>query len=255
MPDHGLPFQKESAMAKLYCLNLNRKENAMIVITGASGGLGRYLIEHLGTEYEIIGTFNTHEPTPTDRVVGFYQMDVTDSASVQRFATAVADKLKRIVLINLAGISQDGMGHKMSDIVWDRVMDTNLKGTFLMCRAMLPLMREQQWGRIINVSSIVGQMGVPGTVAYSTSKSGLFGLTRTLAAENATKNITVNALSLGYFDAGMINVIMPDIQEQIKAKIPMKRFGDPRNLEQAVRFLVESDYITGSIININGGLL
>ncbi len=227
----------------------------MIVISGASGGLGRHLIEHLGIEYEIIGTFNTHEPLPTDRVVGFYQVDVTDSASVQRFATAAADKLKRIVLINLAGVSQDGMGHKMSDIIWDRVVDTNLKGTFLMCRAMLPLMREQEWGRVINVSSIVGQMGVPGTVAYSASKSGLFGLTRTLAAENATRGITVNALSLGYFDTGMIDVIMPDIQEQIKAHIPMRRFGNPRNVEQAVRFLIECDYITGSTININGGLL
>ena len=227
----------------------------MIVITGASGGLGIYLVEQLGKDYKIIGTYNTHKPASNDRVVAYYQVDVRDISSVERFTAAVAGKLQRIVLINLAGISLDGMGHKMSDAVWNRVVDTNLKGTFLMCRAMLPFMREQKWGRIINLSSIVGQMGVPGTVAYSASKSGLFGLTRTLAAENATKNITVNTLALGYFDIGMISVIKPEIQEQIKARIPMRRLGDPRNVELAVRFLVESDYITGSIINVNGGLL
>lgn len=124
-----------------------------------------------------------------------------------------------------------------------------------MCRAMLPFMRQQEWGRIINISSIVGQVGVPGTVAYSASKSGLFGLTRTLAVENASRNITVNTLALGYFSVGMINVIRPEIQEQIKAKIPMKRFGDPHNVELAIRFLIECDYITGATININGGLL
>jgi NAD(P)-dependent dehydrogenase (short-subunit alcohol dehydrogenase family) len=226
----------------------------MIVITGASGGVGSYLIEHLGKDYEIIGAFNTREPAPTDRALGFYQVDVRDSASVEQFVSTVADKLQRIVLINLAGISLDGMGHKMSDAVWDKVLDTNLRGTFLMCRAMLPLMRTQKWGRIITVSSIVGQVGVPGTAAYSASKSGLFGLTRTLASENVTKNITVNVLALGYFDIGMIGVIKPDIQEQIKARIPMKRFGDPRNIELAIRFLIECDYITGSVININGGL-
>jgi NAD(P)-dependent dehydrogenase (short-subunit alcohol dehydrogenase family) len=227
----------------------------MIVITGASGGLGSYLVEHLGREYEIIGTYNKHKPKITGERVLFCQADVCDSGSVERFVSTVADKLKNIVLINMAGISLDGMGHKMEDTIWDRVMDTNLKGTFLMCRAFLPFMRKQEWGRIINVSSVVGQMGVPGTIAYSASKSGLFGLTRTLASENVMKNITVNVLALGYYEVGMIKVISPEIQEQIRASIPMKRFGHPRNLELAIRFLIECDYITGATININGGLL
>ena len=227
----------------------------MIVITGASGGLGSYLVEHLSKEHEIVGTYNTHKPELSDQVARFYQVDVSDAASVDRFANLVADKLRHVVLVNLAGVSLDGMGHKMAEAVWDQVLDIDLKGSFLMCRALLPFMREQEWGRIINVSSIVGQMGVPGTVAYSAAKSGLFGLTRTLAAENAAKNITVNALALGYFETGMISVLKPEVQEQIKAKIPMKRLGHPRNVELAVRFLMESDYITGSIININGGLL
>ena len=226
----------------------------MIVITGASGGLGNYLVEHLGRDYEIIGTYNTHKPAPIDRVVEFFQVDVTDSGSVERFVAAVSDKLQRIVVINMAGISLEGMGHKIAEGKWDRVLDVNLKGTFLMCRALLPWMREQDWGRIINVSSVVGHLGVPGTVAYSASKTGLFGLTRTLAAENAMKNITVNVLGLGYFEVGMINVIRPEIQEQIRERIPMKRFGHPRNVELAIRFLIECDYVTGTSIAINGGL-
>ena len=110
-------------------------------------------------------------------------------------------------------------------------------------------------GRIINISSIVGQLGVPGTVAYSSSKAGVFGLTRTVASENAKKNITVNSLALGYFNIGIINTIAPEVQQQIKEKIPMGRFGDPKNIELAVRYLIDSDYITGTTIDINGGLL
>jgi NAD(P)-dependent dehydrogenase (short-subunit alcohol dehydrogenase family) len=227
----------------------------MIIMTGACGGLGSYLVECLGRDFEIIGTFHTRKPTATNRAVGFHQVDVSDAGSVERFVGAVAEKLQRIVLINLAGISLDGMGHKLSEAKWDLVLNTNLKGTFLMCRAILPFMREQGWGRIINVSSVVGQMGVPGSVAYSASKSGILGLTRTLAAEVVMKNVTVNALALGYFDVGMINVLTPELQDQIKARIPMKRFGDPRNVEQAIRFLIECDYVTGSVINMNGGLL
>jgi NAD(P)-dependent dehydrogenase (short-subunit alcohol dehydrogenase family) len=115
-------------------------------------------------------------------------------------------------------------------------------------------MRKQEWGRIINVSSIVGQMGVPGTAAYSASKGGILSLTRTLAAENAAKNITVNAIALGYLEIGMINVVPPDRRELIRETIPMKRLGSPRNLELAIRFLIECDYITGAVIDINGGL-
>ena len=227
----------------------------MIVINGASGGIGSYLVERLAEDYEVIGTYNTHKPPSADRAVEFYQVDVRDTDSIEGFVSAVTNQLQRVVLVNLVGISLDAMGHKMSEDTWDKVLDTNLKGAFLMCRALLPIMRKQEWGRIINVSSIVGQMGVPGTVAYSASKAGLFGLTRALASENAARNITANALALGYFDVGMIRVIKPEIQEQIRAMIPMKRLGNPRNVELAIRFLIESDYITGSTININGGLL
>lgn len=227
----------------------------MIVMSGASGGLGGYLIERLGKDQQIIGTYNNHKPESSDPQVPLYQVNVCDSASVERFVDQVGQSLQRLTLINLAGISLDGMGHKMGEAIWDSVLDTNLKGAFLMSRALLPFMREQEWGRIINISSVVGQMGVPGTCAYSASKAGLAGLTRTLAVENATKNITVNTLALGYYKIGMIGAIDPSIQEQIRATIPMRRFGDPKDVEVGIRFLIECDYITGSVVNINGGLL
>jgi NAD(P)-dependent dehydrogenase (short-subunit alcohol dehydrogenase family) len=227
----------------------------MILMTGASGGLGDYLVRQLAKEHAVVGTYNTHKPAVLRENVEYHQVDVSDSASVGRFAEAIEDKLDHVVLVNLAGVSLDGMGHKMDEAIWDRVVDTNLKGTFLMSRAILPYMRKQEWGRIINVSSIVGQRGIPGTAAYSASKGGLYSLTRTLAAENATKNITVNALALGYFEVGMINVLKPEVQEQIRATIPMRRFGHPRNVDLAIRFLIEADYVTGAVLNINGGLL
>jgi acetoacetyl-CoA reductase/3-oxoacyl-[acyl-carrier protein] reductase len=228
----------------------------MILITGASGGLGDFLVGQLAKDHTVVGTFNTHKPAvPRRENVEYHQVDVSDSTSVGRFAETIEDKLDHVVLVNLAGISLDGMGHKMDEATWDRVLDTNLKGTFLMSRAILPFMRKQEWGRIINVSSIVGQKGVPGTAAYSASKGGLYSLTRTLAAENATKNITVNALALGYFEVGMINVLKPEVQEQIRATIPMRRLGHPRNVNLAIRFLMEADYVTGAILSINGGLI
>lgn len=227
----------------------------MFVITGASGGLGDYLVRSFYREHHIIGTYYNNKPEIVLPNVEYHRVDIKDPESVDSFVQRVLPKLNNIILVNLAGISLDGMGHKMKEASWDTVLDTNLKGTFLMCKGLLGYMRKDEWGRIINITSVVGQMGIPGTVAYSSSKAGLIGLTRTLAVENATKNVTVNTLALGYFQIGMIDRIRPEVQEQIRQKIPMKRLGHPRNLELAVRFLIKSDYITGSTININGGLI
>jgi NAD(P)-dependent dehydrogenase (short-subunit alcohol dehydrogenase family) len=226
----------------------------MVIIVGASGGIGSYLVDHMGRDYEIIGTYNKNRPKVQNSEANFYEVNINDADSISTFLSSIESKLKQITLINLAGISIDSMCHKMDNAAWDEVLNTNLRGTFFMCRALLPFMRAQGYGRIINFSSIVGQLGIPGTVAYSASKSGLFGLTRTLAAENAVRNITVNALALGYFEVGIINVIPKDIQEKIRNSIPMRRLGHPRNIELAIRFLIECDYITGAVININGGL-
>jgi NAD(P)-dependent dehydrogenase (short-subunit alcohol dehydrogenase family) len=226
----------------------------MFIITGVSGGLGEYLVRTLRQDSSIIGTYYNNKPVAVYPNVTYCHVDVKDSQSISAFTQQVSDKLDKITLVNLAGVSLDGMGHKMKESFWDTVIDVNLKGTFLMCKSLLPYMREQKWGRIINIASVVGQVGIPGTVAYSSSKAGVTGLTRTLAVENAPMNITVNTLALGYFNTGMINEIKPEIQELLKRTIPMRQLGHPKNLISAIRFLVDSDYTTGSIININGGL-
>jgi len=227
----------------------------MIIVTGATGGLGSCIVKELAAEHEVIAAY--HVKTPEDPVanVHYAKVDVTDSESVQRFILEHKDRLKKVVVINAAGISLDGMAHKLAETSWDTVIDTNLKGAFNVSRALLPLMREEAYGRIINISSVVGQIGVPGTSAYAASKAGLFGLTRALASEGASKNITVNTLALGYFDAGMIKTIPPEQLAKIVASIPMKRLGDPANLVRAIRFLMDADYVTGTTININGGLI
>lgn len=227
----------------------------MIVITGASGALGNYLVNSLKKNHEIIGTYFSHAPEQTDKNISYYKVDVSDSKSIESFYKSISAKLNNVIFINMAGISIDALGHKMSEESWDRVVDINLKGAFLMSRVLIPIMRTQGYGRIIFTSSIVGQTGIAGTCAYSTSKAGLFGLARTIAAENSTKNITVNTLALGYFNLGIINTIKLEIQDQIKEKIPMKRFGDPAVIEAAVRFLIDCDYMTGAVLNINGGFL
>jgi len=250
--DSGWKLEPDSDQQR-FSGRVARMRDLQIVITGASGGIGSYLIENL-QHHEIFGCYNSRIPSESVNAE-FFQVDVTDAQSVESFTEQVSSRLKSVVLINLAGISLNAMAHKMEESTWDQVLDTNLKGTFLMSRALLPFMRDEQWGRIINISTIVGQIGVPGTVAYSASKSGLAGLTRTLAVENVRKNITANALALGYYNVGMINTIEPRLQEAIIERIPMKRLGDPKDIVLAVKFLIECEYITGSIININGGML
>jgi NAD(P)-dependent dehydrogenase (short-subunit alcohol dehydrogenase family) len=115
-------------------------------------------------------------------------------------------------------------------------------------------MREQGYGRIINFSSIVAETGIPGTSAYAASKAGLWGMARSIAVENASKGITINNLNLGYFDIGMINEVSEEYQQIVKKKIPTGKFGDPGNIFNAVKFLIESDYINGTSIDINGGI-
>ena len=220
-----------------------------IVIVGASGGIGRYIFDELSTKYHTYGTY-CHGKYPN---VGWLHADVTQADDVISMLESMSG-LHDVVLINLFGVSRDGMGHKLSTEAWNEVVDTNLKGAFLTCGAFLPIMRAQGWGRIINISSVVGRVGVPGTCAYSASKAGLEGLTRTLAVENATKGITVNCLSLGYFEAGMINTLSPEMRESVVQSIPMKRLGTLHNIEAAIEFLIEADYVTGTTLRIDGGM-
>lgn len=225
-----------------------------ILITGASRGIGLFLMQKLKAEgNQVFGTYNLTEP-PNELKEHFAKVDVTDFLHIQKWVNSNCTLNDQIVLINCAGGNYNAVAHKADVEKWKHLIDVNLVGTFSMINAILPLMREKGYGRIINFSSIVAQKGIPGTSAYAASKSALWGMTKAIAAENAKKGITVNNLNLGYFDIGMITEVPEQILDGIKKTIPVQQLGNPENIYNAVKFLIDSDYITGTSLDINGGL-
>ena len=185
------------------------------------------------------------------------QADVSDIGQVNEMVDTILSKLGRIdILINNAVIFSDALVRNMGKEVWERVLAVNLSGTFNCTRLVVGPMVTQGYGRIVNITSIVGQIGSAGASNYAAAKSGIIGFTKSVALEVATKGITVNAIALRYFDTGMGRQLPPKMQEEIVNRIPMKRFGEPREVTRTVMFLCSEDasYITGQVVNINGGL-
>jgi len=227
----------------------------MIIITGITGGIGNYLFNHFSQKgEEVIGTYHTNKPE-AEQYKNCVRLDITDNTQIEGFVKDHASRLKNITLINCAGVSYNAFAHKSNPGEWAQVIHVNLTGTFYLIRGILPLMREQHFGRIINLSSIVAQTGVIGTSAYAASKAGINGMIKSIALENATKGITVNNINLGYFKVGMINTVPQEMQEQIKAKIALKEFGDPENIYTTIQYIRETSYLNGSCIDLNGGLV
>lgn len=225
----------------------------MYIITGASRGIGRYLLEELVKREEtVFGTYNNS--IPIDYKDNYFNVDITSIESIKEFFNQIYSKLDKIVLLNCAGNNYNSFAHKVNLEKWNKVINTNLIGTFNTIFTFLPIMREQNYGRIINFSSIVAQIGIPGTSAYAASKAGIWGLTKTLAVENGKKNITTNTLNLGYFDIGMISEVSEDYINVIKSRIPNNQLGDPNNILKTIDYIVNTEYLNGAIIDINGGL-
>jgi 3-oxoacyl-[acyl-carrier protein] reductase len=184
-------------------------------------------------------------------------LDVTSAESVkQAFARALAEKSRVDVLVNNAGITRDGLAVRMKQSDWDLVLRLNLDGAFLCSQAALPGMMRNRWGRIINISSVVGQAGSAGQANYSASKAGLIGLTKALAQEMASRGITVNAVAPGYIATDMTAVLPEEVRAKILAAVPMGRMGKPEDIAAAVKFLASEDaaYITGQVLAVNGGM-
>lgn len=225
----------------------------MIIITGASGGIGNYLYKSFIKDgHQVKGTYNNNKPLFNEN--DFYKVDLSQPKEVESWIESIKKELKQITLINCIGINYNKFGHKSELDEWRNVIDVNLIGSFNAIKYLLPYMREDRFGRIINFSSIVPQIGVAGTSAYSASKSGLWGLTKSLAKENAQLGITINSLNLGYFDIGMISVIPEKMLENIKESIPAKRLGKPEEIYEIVKSLISIEYINGANLDINGGL-
>lgn len=235
------------------------------IVTGGVRGIGRAIAETLiAMDYQVIVTYcNSHAQaqqmqTLFKNMVDIRRTDISKKEDVDALFDEVLDIYDRVdVLINNAGITQDKTFHNMDANEWHEVIDVNLNGTFYCCNRAIPVMREQGSGRIINISSVVGQKGNFGQANYAASKAGLLGLTKTLALENAMKGITVNAVCPGFIETDMVSVIPETLKQKIQEQIPMKRFGTAQDVAGMVEFLVsqKAAYITGQEFNVNGGLM
>lgn len=227
----------------------------MIIITGITGGIGHYLYETYKKAGEnILGTY--HQNIPTEKgYENCHALDITKYQNVEEFINQHHKSLVNITLINCAGVTHSAFAHKSKVEEWNHVINVNLNGTYNMIRAVLPIMREQNFGRIINLSSIVANTGVMGTSAYAASKAGVNGMIKSIALENAQKGVTINNINLGYFNVGMIETVPVEMQEKFKSKIAYNEFGNPQNIFNTVQYIRDTPYLTGACIDLNGGLV
>jgi NAD(P)-dependent dehydrogenase (short-subunit alcohol dehydrogenase family) len=228
----------------------------MIIITGASKNIGKYLFDKYIETENVFGTFLTTIPEKSSCFSNYIKVDVSDFNSVLLFYNLIEKELENITLINCAGISNNIFAHKSDPQLWKRVIEVNLLGTYNMIRAFLPFMRNQNFGRIINISSVVAQKSTPGISAYAASKSALWGLTKSLCAENGSKNITINNINLGYVKMGMgIEEVPESYQKFIKDQIPSMEFCDPDDIYSTIEYIRRTSYLNGTSIDLNGGLI
>ncbi len=241
-------------------------DDQVAVVTGSSRGLGRAIALELAQQgATVVINYNRGEAEARDVAsqveqqggkCAVIQGDVAESSQARNLINEAIGQFGRLdVLVNNAGITRDRSMRKLTDDDWVEVINTNLNSAWYCTAAAVPKMIEQNHGRIINISSFVGQAGNFGQANYSASKAGLIGFTKTAALELARYNITVNAIAPGFLATEMVGQIPENIQTQIKQRIPLGRFGEAEEVARVVAFLaVHGDYITGSQININGGV-
>ena len=233
------------------------------LITGASRGIGKRIAERLVNDgFFVVGPSTTENGAKSiegwlgDRGIGL-MMRVEDSALVEASVQRIFERCGDVsVLINNAGITRDSLLLRMKDEDWSDVIETNLTGTFRLCKSVLRSMIKARWGRIVNLGSVVGRMGNPGQTNYAASKAGIEGLTRALAQEVGSRGITVNCVAPGFIDTDMTAMLGDTQVDNLAATIPLGRIGSPQDVASAVSFLVSEDasYITGETLHVNGGL-
>ena len=226
----------------------------MIILTGASGGVGKYLFDtYTKSGEEVHGTYNKSILEITKSNGHYTQVDIVNYNEVENWIKSIKS-IKDITLINCAGITYNAFAHKADVELWKNVIDVNLIGTYNVIRAVLPLMRDYGFGRIINFSSVAAQKGTPGTSAYAASKSALWGMAKSIAVENASKGITINSINLGYSELGMIDQVPEKYKEGIKAQIPSGEFCKKEEVFKCVEFIRNNNYLNGSSVDLNGGI-
>jgi 3-oxoacyl-[acyl-carrier protein] reductase len=242
-------------------------EGKNALVTGGSRGIGRAIclrLASMGARVFINYVSNSTAAEETQKMIvdtggvaDIICFNVADSAACQDGIKDIINNAGSIdILVNNAGITRDGLMARMKEDDWDVVLDTNLKGSFICSKAAARSMMKKKWGRIVNISSVIGFAGNVGQVNYASAKAGMQGLTKSMAREFATRNITVNSVAPGYIVTDMTSDLPEDIQEKIKAEIPLASLGRSEDVAGAVAYLVGDDggYVTGQTIHVNGGM-
>ena len=240
-------------------------QGQVALVTGASRGIGAAIALELARQgLKVIGTATTDAGAAgiTQALSSFAacrgaNLNVTDAAAAQGLVDAIVDEHGALqVLVNNAGITRDALAMRLKDDDWDAVLDTDLKAVFRMCRAVMRTMMKQRYGRIINITSVIGAIGNPGQSNYAAAKAGVAGMTRSLARELGSRGITVNCIAPGFIETEMTQNLPEAQQQALRAQIAVGYLGKPVDIAHAVGFLAspQAGYVTGQEIHVNGGM-
>ena len=238
--------------------------NKVALVTGSTRGIGREIatvLKGYGARVAVVGREKEKAEAAASEVGGGamgFGCDVSDSSAVSQLVSDVEGAFGSLdILVNNAGLTRDNIVMRLKDEDWDAVLDANLRGAFATIRAASKGMMKRRWGRIINISSVVGIIGNKGQANYAASKAGLIGLTKTIAKELASRNILVNAIAPGFIETEMTDAMTPEARKGLIDAIPLGRLGSPADVAQAVAFLSSdyASYITGQVLVVDGGMV
>ena len=241
-------------------------KDKVAIVTGGAQGIGKEIALTLARAGAKVAILDLNQEKLDETLVEInaeskglaLKVDVTNLGDVEQNVNKIIDNLGRVdILVNNAGITKDSLFLRLSESDWDKVLAVNLKGAFNCTKAVTRQMVKQRYGKIVNISSVIGLMGNPGQANYAASKAGLIGLTKSLAKELGIRNINVNAVAPGYIKTAMTDALDDKVKDEMFKRIPLSRFGAPLDVAKAVCFLAssDSDYITGQVLVIDGGLV
>ncbi len=246
---------------------MNQLENQIAVVTGAGRGIGRAIalkLAQAGADVVCVSRTEANSARVADEIRGLgrkawaHATDVADAAAVNATVEKILSETGRVdILVNNAGVTRDGLLMRMSDEDWDLVLNTNLRGAFVMTKAFVRTFAKQRSGRIINIASVIGLTGNAGQANYAASKAGLIGLTKSVARELGARGVTANAIAPGFIETDMTAVLNDDLKKELLKRIPAGSFGQAEDIAEAALFLAGrgARYITGQVLTVDGGMV
>jgi 3-oxoacyl-[acyl-carrier protein] reductase len=224
----------------------------MIILTGASGGIGSEIAKELSLYDDLIGIYNKNKPT--DSSFEAYQLDLNSEIEVNSFFEKIQSRSKKINLIHAAVINSSNLIAELSFDEFKTIINFNVNCVFNLNKVFLKKMMTDRYGRIIHFSSVAAEKGIVGSCAYSTSKTAILGMSKVISKEFGRFGITSNVINMGYFDTGLIKAIKPEILNKIVSSIPTRKLGNPNQITDLIKVVIENNYINGSVLNIDGGI-